>query len=79
MSNLPMIIERYQIKKKAYRSNYDLASNESYQQFESAINGIVTAGGTVTGDIYEGCRNSRSTFRITNSKGQLDFRIYKNG
>lgn len=59
--------------------NYDLASNESYQQFESAINGIVTAGGTVTGVIYEGCRNSRSTFRITNSKGQLDFRIYKNG
>ena len=59
--------------------NYDLASNESYQQFERAINGIVTAGGTVTGVIYEGCKNSRSTFRITNSKGQLDFRIYNNG
>jgi len=58
---------------------YDLQNKKEYNNLLSNVNNALSAGSTVVGTVGVAGEKSKATFRMTNSKGQLDFRFYAKG
>ena len=59
--------------------SYNLSNHTQLKEFVSDANGILTQTGTITGFVGIVGEKSKSTFRLTNSKGKLDFEFYPSG
>ena len=60
-------------------TQYNLENTDEYKSLTTNLNNIISTGSTVTGIVAVASENSKATFRMTNSSGQLDFRFYANG
>ena len=60
-------------------TQYNLKNKDEYNSLTTNINDILSAGATVMGTAAIAGKESKATFRMTNSAGQLDFRFYANG
>ena len=58
---------------------YNLQNQKEYNSLLSNVNNALSTGSIVAGTIGVAGENSRATFRMTNSKGQIDFKFYANG
>ena len=59
--------------------SYDLSDLNQMKSFVSTTNEILSSQGTIMGIMGLAGENCKATFRLTNSKGQIDLRIYGNG
>ena len=58
---------------------YNLSNHKQMKEFVSDVNDLLTKIGSITGFVGIAGESSRSTFRLTNSKGKLDFKFYAKG
>ncbi len=58
---------------------YNLSNHKQMKEFVSEVNDLLTKIGSITGTVGLAGGKSKSTFRLTNSKGKLDFKIYSQG
>ena len=58
---------------------YNLQDKKDYNNLLSNVNNALSTGSTVVGAVGIAGENSKATFRMTNSKGELDFKFYANG
>jgi RHS repeat-associated protein len=60
-------------------SSYNLANEKSANTLTSTLGDILSKGSAVAGGLGGYAEGSNATFRLTNSKGALDFKFYGNG
>ncbi|MDR1198830.1 MAG: hypothetical protein LBK94_07450 [Prevotellaceae bacterium] len=60
-------------------SSYNLADEESANSLTSTMGDILSKGSAVAGAVGGLAEGSNASFRLTNSKGNLDFKFYGNG
>jgi RHS repeat-associated protein len=60
-------------------SVYNLADEKSTNSLTSTLGDILSKGSAIAGVIGGTAEGSKATFRLTNSKGALDFKFYGNG
>jgi hypothetical protein len=60
-------------------SAYDLSDEQSSKSLISTIGDILSKGSAIAGVVGGIAEGSKATFRLTNSKGALDFAFYGNG
>ena len=60
-------------------SSYNLANEKSANTLTSTLGDILSNGSAVAGGLGGYAEGSNATFRLTNSKGALDFKLYGNG
>jgi RHS repeat-associated protein len=58
---------------------YNLSDHKQMKDFVSDVNNLLTETGSITGFVGIAGEKSKSTFRLSNSKGKLDFKFYPNG
>ena len=60
-------------------SSYNLADEKSANTLTSTLGDILSKGSAMAGGLGGSAEGSNATFRLTNSKGALDFKFYGNG
>jgi RHS repeat-associated protein len=60
-------------------SSYNLADEQSSNSLTSTLGDILSKGSAIAGSLGRYAEGSNATFRLTNSKGALDFAFYGNG
>lgn len=60
-------------------SSYNLANEKSTKTLTSTLGDILSEGSAVAGGLGGYAEGSNVTFRLTNSKGALEFKFYTNG
>lgn len=60
-------------------SSYNLANEKSANTLTSTLGDIISKGSAIAGGLGAYAEGSNATFRLTNSKGALDFKFYGNG
>ena len=60
-------------------SSYNLADEKNANALNSTLGNLLSKGSAVAGSLGGYAEGSNATFRLTNSKGVLDFKFYGNG
>ena len=60
-------------------SSYNLADEKNANALNSTLGNLLSKGSAVAGSLGGYAEGSNATFRLTNSKGVLDFKFYENG
>ena len=60
-------------------SSYNLADEKNANALNSTLGNLLSKGSAVAGSLGGYAEGSNATFRLTNSKGALDFKFYENG
>jgi hypothetical protein len=60
-------------------SSYNLTGEESNKSLTATVDDLLSTGSSVAGAVGILGESSNATFRLTNSKGKLDFKFYGNG
>ena len=60
-------------------AQFNLQIEKEYNSLVNNVKNALSNGSTVVGTAAVAGENSRATFRMTNSKGELDFKFYANG
>ena len=58
---------------------FDLTNEEGSNALSASLSSLLPLGGSMAGMIGDIAEGSKATFRLTNSKGALDFKFYGNG
>lgn len=76
-----MFTQHKNIKGELYlsTSSYNLTDEKSANTLTSTLGDIISKGSAVAGGLGSSAEGSNATFRLTNSKGALDFKFYGNG
>ena len=60
-------------------NSYDLQNNAQRAQLVETLNNSLASGATIAGIMAIPGEKSNASFRLTNNKGELDFKFYANG